>query len=42
MEQSLHQTPKYHIDWKTCSWGWDSRKKSDKMITTLTLYDILG
>tara|TARA_Y100000593_G_C4300770_1_gene333230 strand:- start:357 stop:1139 length:783 start_codon:yes stop_codon:yes gene_type:complete len=24
---------KYHIlDWKTCSWGWDSRKKADKMI----------
>ena len=24
---------KYHIlDWKSCSWGWDSRKKSDKMI----------
>ena len=19
------------IDWKTCSWGWDSRRKSDKM-----------
>jgi len=31
---------KYHvIDWKTCSWGWDTRKKSDKMITyQLTLY----
>ena len=31
---------KVHIfDWKTCSWGWDSRKKSDKMITyQLTLY----
>jgi len=31
---------KYHIiDWKTCSWGWDSRKKSDKMITyQLTFY----
>ncbi len=29
-----------HIfDWKTCSWGWDSRKKSDKMVTyQLTLY----
>ena len=27
------------IDWKTCSWGWDSRKKSDKMVTyQLTLY----
>lgn len=23
----------YHIlDWKTCSWGWDAKKKSDKMI----------
>ena len=33
-------TQKYHIiDCKTCSWGWDSRKKSDKMITyQLTLY----
>ena len=31
---------KVHIfDWKTCSWGWDSRKKADKMITyQLTLY----
>jgi|TARA_R110000824_G_scaffold170181_3_gene347465 hypothetical protein len=31
---------KYHIiDWKTCSWGWDARKKSEKMITyQLTLY----
>ena len=31
---------KIHIfDWKTCSWGWDSRKKSDKMVTyQLTLY----
>ena len=31
---------KYHvIDWKTCSWGWDNRKKSDKMINyQLTLY----
>ena len=31
---------KHHIiDWKTCSWGWDMRKKSDKMITyQLTLY----
>jgi ATP-dependent exoDNAse (exonuclease V) beta subunit len=25
---------KHHIiDWKTCSWGWDSRKKSERMIT---------
>ena len=31
---------KYHvIDWKTCSWGWDSRKKANKLITyQLTLY----
>jgi hypothetical protein len=34
------QDGKYHvIDWKTCSWGWDARKKSDKMITyQLTFY----
>ena len=31
---------KVHIfDWKTCSWGWDSRRKSDKIVTyQLTLY----
>ena len=31
---------KYHIiDWKTCEWGWDTRKKTEKMITyQLTLY----
>tara|TARA_B100000131_G_C18106521_1_gene608044 strand:+ start:1216 stop:1731 length:516 start_codon:yes stop_codon:yes gene_type:complete len=31
---------KYHIiDWKTCSWGWDSRKKADKIINyQLTMY----
>ncbi len=31
---------KYHIiDWKTCSWGWDSKKKSDKIINyQLTMY----
>ena len=31
---------KYHvIDWKTCSWGWDAKKKADKYITyQLTLY----
>ena len=31
---------KYHIiDWKTCSWGWDSRRKADRMTTyQLTLY----
>lgn len=30
----------YHIfDWKTCSWGWDAKRKSDKMVTyQLTLY----
>lgn len=27
------------IDWKTCSWGWDARKRSDKMIVyQLILY----
>lgn len=31
---------KYHIvDWKTCSWGWDAKKKSDPMVTyQLTVY----
>ena len=31
---------KHHIiDWKTCSWGWDSKKKSDRIINyQLTLY----
>ena len=31
---------KYHIlDWKTCSWGWDMKRKSDRMTTyQLTLY----
>ena len=31
---------KYHIfDWKTCSWGWDAKKRSDAMVTyQLTLY----
>jgi len=29
------------IDWKTCSWGWDARKRSDPMINyQLTLYKI--
>ena len=29
---------KYHvIDWKTCSWGWDLKRKTDK-ITTYLLY----
>lgn len=27
------------IDWKTCSWGWDTKKKSDAMVTyQLTYY----
>jgi len=31
---------KHHIiDWKTCSWGWDSRRKTERMTTyQLTLY----
>tara|TARA_A100001011_G_C14154037_1_gene775276 strand:- start:242 stop:1015 length:774 start_codon:yes stop_codon:yes gene_type:complete len=31
---------KYHIiDWKTCSWGWDAKKRTDKILTyQLTLY----
>ena len=31
---------KYHIiDWKTCSWGWDTKRKSDRITTyQLTLY----
>ena len=31
---------KYHIiDWKTCSWGWDSKKKTDRLVGyQLTLY----
>ena len=30
----------YHLfDWKTCSWGWDSRRKAEKIVTyQLTLY----
>ncbi len=34
------QTDTYHIiDWKTCSWGWDARKKADKVINyQLALY----
>ena len=30
----------YHLfDWKTCSWGWNSRKKAEKLVTyQLTLY----
>ena len=33
---------KYHIiDWKSCSWGWDMRKRSDPMVTyQLTYYKI--
>ena len=30
---------KYHvIDWKTCSWGWDARRKNDKMTTYQLAY----
>lgn len=36
------QTPdeKYHIiDWKSCSWGWDIKKKTDRIVTyQLTYY----
>ena len=29
----VKQDDTYHIlDWKTCSWGWDAKKKADKMI----------
>ena len=29
----------YHIiDWKTCSWGWDAKKKSDPMNTYQLVY----
>ena len=29
----VKQGDTYHIlDWKTCSWGWDAKKKADKMI----------
>lgn len=33
---------KYHIiDWKSCSWGWDARRRSDPMVTyQLTFYKI--
>ena len=38
----LVKTPdgKYHvIDWKSCSWGWDMRKRADPMVTyQLTYY----
>ena len=38
----LVKTPdgKYHvIDWKSCSWGWDMRKRTDPMVTyQLTYY----
>ena len=39
---AIIKTPddKIHIfDWKTCSWGWDARRRSEKMTTyQLTLY----
>tara|TARA_B100000287_G_scaffold5037_2_gene4926 strand:+ start:5572 stop:6348 length:777 start_codon:yes stop_codon:yes gene_type:complete len=29
----------YHIlDWKSCSWGWDAKKKADKMIVYQLIY----
>ena len=29
----------YHIlDWKSCSWGWDAKKKSDKMVVYQLIY----
>ena len=33
---------KYHIlDWKTCSWGWNARRKADKIVNyQLTLYKV--
>lgn len=36
----LKQGDTYHIiDWKTCSWGWNSHKKQDRLVTyQLTLY----
>lgn len=34
-EETFHNI----IDWKSCSWGWNSRKKSDKMVVyQLALY----
>ena len=39
---AIVKTPdnKVHIfDWKTCSWGWNAKKRSDKIVTyQLTLY----
>jgi len=30
---------KYHVvDWKTCSWGWDARRKNDTMVTYQLAY----
>ena len=30
---------KYHIiDWKTCSWGWDARRKNERMVTYQLAY----
>ena len=35
----LKKGDEYHIlDWKTCGWGWDMRKRSDKMITYQLAY----
>jgi len=41
---AVFKTPdgKIHIvDWKSCSWGWDTKRRSDPMVTyQLTLYKI--
>jgi RecB family exonuclease len=30
---------KYHVvDWKTCSWGWDARRRNEKMVTYQLAY----
>ena len=36
----VKQGDEYHIlDWKTCTWGWNSKKKTDRILTyQLTLY----
>jgi len=35
----VKQGDTYHIlDWKSCTWGWDAKKKSDKMIVYQLIY----
>lgn len=36
----IKKDDQYHIlDWKTCSWGWNAKKKTDRMLSyQLTLY----